>query len=192
MRPSTRFTAAGESLTGTFGFADVTVAGLELKRQKVALAQSGYIIGDNVRSGVVGLAQRSVTRLFENTVAMNSPPNGSVTPYSPIVESVFKDTSSDHGPLSLKFSLALERGDAGGYIAFGGLPPVNVNHDFVATPLQGINYLGREDPERYYPIQPDGLNLDGVLETTKYRAIIDSGTGANRLPQDIADRVNAA
>ena len=182
----------GEVLFGTFGQAEVTIADLTVQNQKVVLVNRGYGLGDHVRSGVIGLAPRAVTRLFENTNASTSQPNGTVTTYSPIFESMYSHTTYGQDPIAPLFSLALERGEGGGYIAFGGLPPINFTHNFTFTPFKGINYYGSYDPGRYYPIQLQGFNLNGQAEATDYRAIVDSGTAANRLPQDIADRVNAA
>jgi hypothetical protein len=182
----------GEILFGTFGYADVTIAGLNIQKQKVAVVNRGFGLGDGVRSGVVGLAPRAVTQLFVNTNSSTVPPNGTATPYSPIFENMYNHTVYSHDQIAPFFSLALQRGDLGGYIAFGGLPPVNFTHDFVFTPFQGVNFLGIHDPGRYYPIQPQGFELNGVKETTQYRAIVDSGTTVNRLPPDIADRINAA
>lgn len=182
----------GEVLSGIFGYADVSIAGLTVKSQKVAVVDRGYGLGDHVRSGVVGLAPRAVTQLFENTNATTAAPNGTVTPYSPIFESMYSSSAASAGQIPALFSLALQRGDEGGYIAFGGLPPVTNSPDFTFTPFKGINYYGHHYAERYYPVQPQGLELNGVKESTKYRAIVDSGTAANRLPQEIAERVNAA
>jgi hypothetical protein len=130
--------------------------------------------------------------LFRNTNESTTPPNGTATTYSPIFESMYSHTTYGQGSIAPLFSLALERGDGGGYIAFGGLPPVNCTHDFAFTPFKGINYYGRHEPDRFYPIQPQGFKLNGVAEITQYRAIVDSGTTPNRLPKDIADQVNAA
>ena len=183
---------SGETLFGTFGYAEVTIASLTVQNQKVAIANRGYVLGDQVRSGVVGLAPRAVTRLFDNANTSTAPPNGTVTAYSPVFESMYSHTTYGQDQIAPLFSLALERGDGGGYIAFGGLPPVNFTHDFTFTPFEGMNYYGSHDAGRYYPIQPQGFNLNGLAEATEYTAIVDSGTAPNRLPEDIADRVNGA
>ena len=181
-----------ETVSGKFGFADVTVAGLTVDHRKVALVDRGYIVGDEVRSGVFGLAPQAITRLFENTNASTSPPNGTFTTYSTVFEGMYNPTNDNQTSIAPLFSLAMERSVGGGYIAFGGLPPIKFEHDFVFTPFQGINYFGHHDPGRYYAIQPQGFSLNGSRDATEYTAIIDSGTAVNRLPKDIADRVNAA
>ncbi len=183
-----------ETFDGTFGYANVTVAGRSVQNQKVALVNRGYALGDQVRSGVFGLAPAAVGALYENENASTTPPNGTATPYKTVFESMYSDHAiGNQHSVAPFFSLALERGVEGGYIAFGGLPPIEMSaEDFVFTPFQGLKYLGRERPERYYPIQPRGFELDGVKQATSYRAIVDSGTYALRLPQDLADQVNAA
>lgn len=181
----------GETLYGEFGFADVTVAGLTVHQQKVALVNKAYGIGDNVRSGVFGVAPRKVTALYKNTDKEHSPPNGTATPYRTVFEGMYEG-SCDKENIPPVFSLALQRGETGGYIAFGGLPPVEFEPNFVFTPFRGLNYYGQFHRHRYYPIRPDGFRLNGKKTATKYRAIVDSGTGINRLPPKIADEFNAA
>lgn len=105
---------------------------------------------------------------------------------------MYTRSETNKNPISKFFSLALQRGLAGGYITFGGLPPLNFVKDFIFTPFRGLNIAGKHIPTAYYPVQPDGFVLNGVAEATKFRAIVDSGTYVNRLPQDIADRINAA
>ena len=130
-----------------------------------------------------------MTRLFESTSPSNSAPNGTATTYRTVFEGM---TDSHKDSIAPSFSLALQRGEANGYIAFGGLPPINFTEEFAFAPFEGLSYNGSNNPTAYYPIQPQGFALNGVNESTTYRAIIDSGTYANRLPTVFADRVNAA
>ena len=80
-----------ETFDGTFGYANVTVAGRLVQNQKVALVNRGYALGDQVRSGVFGLAPAAVGALYENENASTTPPNGTATPYKTVFESMYSD-----------------------------------------------------------------------------------------------------
>jgi len=100
------------------------------------------------------------------------------------------------------FSLALQRASAagnnvpGGYVAFGGLPPVSVNTSaFVTTPI--IAYKPPGYPEyfatnrSYYTIKPCDYvfeNKKGILtaHATTMPAIVDSGTTLLYVPTAVA------
>lgn len=59
------------------------------------------------------------------------------------------------------FSLALNRDSdpaPSGYLALGGLPPLNISEDYSSTPIQILTIEGLETPNEltFYTIQPDG------------------------------------
>lgn len=107
--------------------------------------------------------------------------------YPPVFESMYNRTSQ----IDALFSLAFERGDSGGYLAFGGLPPIDFVQEFVTTKFVGIPTRNNLSEDFYYSIQPQGYVLNGETFNTSYVAIFDSGTYANRLPTAMADKINA-
>lgn len=90
------------------------------------------------------------------------------------------------------FSLALQRG-SGGYIAFGGLPPVQTSGNFASTPLQEFKGLAGSafTGQSFYTITPDALIFPGAASRQSAQFIIDSGTTVNHLPSSTAKAINS-
>jgi aspergillopepsin I len=90
------------------------------------------------------------------------------------------------------FSLALQRG-SGGYIAFGGLPPVSFDQTFATTALQ--NFVGTTgsafNGQSFYTLTPDALVFSGAASTQSSQYILDSGTTVNYLPSSTAKAINS-
>lgn len=196
----------GEFLTGIMGYEDVTLAGVKVIDQETALVDYCYWNGDNVTSGLIGLAYASLTSAFKGTVPADDT-NATQVEYTPFIGSAIKQKL-----ISPMFSLALERGANGaadgGYIALGGLPPVTFDHTFSSAPIE-ILQLQSELPDdtatqfSFYTIQPDGFILgDAVREASEIDAIypfqpttfpmvVDSGTTLIYLPAHLAKEINS-
>ncbi|KAK5120470.1 hypothetical protein LTR85_006125 [Meristemomyces frigidus] len=170
----------GEFLSGVVGYTDISIGNITVTHQEVALATKAYWEGDGMTSGLIGLAYSSLTDAFAGDNATIDNPNvtgiapGDQDPYSPVVQRMIAQGLNP--PL---FTLALERSSdldenvPGGYVAFGGLPPVS----------------GTTGP--FYSILPDGYvykNNASVITTypTTYDAIVDSGTTLLYVPTAVA------
>jgi hypothetical protein len=84
------------------------------------------------------------------------------------------------------FSLAIQR-STGGYIAFGGMPPVEFDKSsFASSPIQIVNLYGSGAPPTkefsFYAIKPDGLVYKGSRPSHDAAYIVDSGTTLMILP----------
>lgn len=146
----------GEFLTGQLGYADVAIAGIKVQNTQVALVTRAYWNGDGLTSGLMGLGYSALTSAFIGTDPSIDNPNvtgsapGDVSPYSPVVQSMIAQ-----GLNPPVFSLALQRSQTdgantpGGYVAFGGLPPVSFDPVFVTVPIEIVSlaalwlHLGR-------------------------------------------------
>ncbi|OKL58797.1 hypothetical protein UA08_05862 [Talaromyces atroroseus] len=171
-----------ENPTGPMGYADVSIAGLNIENQQVALVNDGYWAGDNVLSGVVGVGNRGLTEAF-------APGSDVPNLYMPVFESLYNKT----GQIDPLFSVALQRGDAGGYLALGGLPPVHFEEDFVTTEMLPIPFGTKGKTRPFYSIQTPGYTLNGKKYTNEsFLAVVDTGTYLNRFPTAVADKINAA
>lgn len=194
----------GEFLTGTFGYTDITIGNITVTDQQVALVSEAYWEGDGMTSGLMGLAYSALTSEYvgDNPTIDNDDVQGTAPgdqePYSPVVQ-----TMITQGLDPALFTLALERSSdlnynvPGGFIAFGGLPPVSgTTGSFVATPILIHEYY--EYPtldasvRSFYSILPDGYvyeNSAGQLETysTSYDGIVDSGTTLLYVPTSVVD-----
>lgn len=144
-----------------------------------------YWQGDGTSSGLVGLAYESLTSVYSGTNPSGDSDSNRDN-YPPIFQSMYTQ-----GLSSASFSLALER-STGGYIAFGGLPPVSGvsnSTSFTSTPIQ---YLAQVSPDQYtfYAITAGITYNKKSSSTTQY--IVDSGTTLIYTPTTLAKEVNAA
>lgn len=140
----------GEVVAGTLGYTDVSLAGIDVAHQEVAIAQEAFWVGDGQTSGLLGFAYPAITNAFEG----NDPSEDGAAnhiPYDPIV------TTAGKQALFTSFSLAIERG-SGGYLALGGLPPIDYDQNFVSTPIE-VTTLGNSSALSYYSISPDGYKI---------------------------------
>lgn len=161
-----------------------------MKEQEIALVTDAYWWGDGTVSGILGLAYSALTSAFAGTYDALDNGNfsgtapGNEVHYSPIVSSMITQGLN----LSL-FSLSLtrptnENSSAGGYLAFGGVPPVAVDlAAFVSTPIVPWQYAGCPEAFAtnlsYYSILPDAYvynNKEGAATThsTGLHAFVDS------------------
>lgn len=190
-------TGGGNFVKGTLGYSDVTVGGIHVKKQEVALVNQAYFSGDGVTSGILGLAYSSLTDAYPGTNATADNSTLNRITYSPIFQTMIAQGLNP--PI---FSMALQRGAAsgdnvpGGYIAFGGLPPVSVDPaDFVSTPVLTYQFPGFPaffaTNRTFYTIKLDGYvyaNKKGAVTThaTSIPAFIDSGNGPCLVPTAVA------
>lgn len=136
----------GTYVSGYFGFDDVTVGGLTVRHQQLALVNDTYWYGDGETSGLLGLAYPLRTGV-----------DGNVAQYNPVFTSMWEDGLTQ--PL---FALGLSRdppnttitatatnngsvaapttGQEASYMAFGGLPPVDYDAStWTRTPILGMD-----------------------------------------------------
>lgn len=111
------------------GYENVTVAGITVENQEVALVNYSYWYGDNVTSGLMGLAYPLLTSAYAGTNTSTDSLETQVE-YSTIITTMIKEALIE--PV---FSLALDRNSDSGYLALGGLPPVNHSGSFASTPI---------------------------------------------------------
>ncbi|ROV93928.1 hypothetical protein VSDG_06253 [Cytospora chrysosperma] len=199
----------GEFLTGVLGYENVTVAGITVENQEVALVNYSYWFGDNTTSGLMGLAYPLLTSAYADTNTSTDSLDTQVE-YNPIITTMIKEALIE--PV---FSLALNRNSNSGYLALGGLPPVNYTGSFATTPILMLEIY--DEPEMatqysFYTIIADSyiyegsedtksntgswgeLFSDATVNTTQFPVIVDSGTTLLYLPtamyEDIAALYN--
>jgi hypothetical protein len=191
-----------ESAEGVMGTETVTLGGITVKNQSVAIVNKAVWRGDGLSSGLVGLgfASNSATQLL--------PKPGVI--YSPIFTSMHRQ-----GLIQPYFSLALNRMNEGpGSISFGALPtaPIRYSSTFVSAPLQkDLKYMrGGDQPcgavpdilrktpckeidFHTYTIIVEGLSISSQpsFAAKKMNMVVDSGTPHMTFAQDIAKAFNA-
>jgi len=168
--PDTNFNISygdGEFVTGRFGYADITVAGIKVPHQQAALGNYAYWNGDGISSGLLGLAYASITSQYAGS---DPTKDGQRVEYDPIFTTMYKDNLS-----SPSFSLAIER-NVGGYLAFGGIPPLNITSEFAAAPIEILKTRSGRTEYNFYALTPKSFSLGSTTKTNTDQYIVDSGT----------------
>ncbi|KAB8304306.1 hypothetical protein EYC80_003717 [Monilinia laxa] len=171
----------GEYLTGVLGSQSVTFAGIKATTT-VALVTSAAWEGDGTTSGLVGLAYPGITSAYKGSTQ---------EVYNPIFTTLYKD-----GLVDSLFSLAIERDVSGpaGYLALGGVPPVDFVQDFASTPILVTSISGYPKAYDFYTINIEGAYLNGkaISGAAEPSYIVDSGTTLNYFPTSVANAINNA
>lgn len=170
--------ADGTMASGTMGTTMVTLGGITVPEQEVAVANESYWNGHGVGSGLVGLAYPALTDSLDSD-------------YNPIHYDPVFTTMVKNNLTAPTFALALMRGESGGYLSFGGLPPVSVDGDFVSTPIE--LYIDPGSPNltapTFYTITPDAIVHGSSSESNLGQYIVDSGTTLVYAPTSVAKGV---
>lgn len=162
---------SGEFLTGIVGHEIVTLAGITVDQQEVALVTAAYWQGDSISSGLVGMAYPSLTSACHGTNPSedNATDAASHAEYSPLFHTMY--TQGSVKPL---FSIVLERGNGASTLALGGLPPgISSDTDYASTPISITKLL--LDPlaksqHSFYTIYPDGFVYSRAGSSTSKRS----------------------
>lgn len=173
------------------GYAPITVAGLTVPKQEVALVNYAAWAGDTYSSGLLGLAYPAVTSAYKR-----SNPNVSVS-YDPIFITMAKQGIVKQAV----FSLAVDRVSPGtavsapaGLMALGGLVPASYYEGpFTSVPIEVTNTTGTSNLTFYTTTIEFlyGLTNGTVVSGGTFQSIIDSGTAPNFVPTPAADAINA-
>jgi hypothetical protein len=128
----------GSQVAGEVGYEDITIAGVTVRKQETLLIDTVAYVGDGVTSGILGLAYPIVGRVFKNgsTGAQQIPGSPAHHKYDPIFTNMYKQKL-----VPPVFSVSLDKKKQSGYLAFGGLPPVDVSMDFGKTPIRIVSAL---------------------------------------------------
>jgi hypothetical protein len=134
-------------------------------------------------SGILGLGYPSLTSGYEGTWVLGGLFDAPRAIYDSIFTTMTKQKLADP-----QFSLALKRttGD-GGYISFGGLPPVNHSGEFASAPMEiqkGRSKLA------HYIITPDAIVFEGSNATQSDQYVIDSGAPYTLMPKSVVEAVD--
>lgn len=105
------------------------MAGVDLAKQEIALAEQGYWTGDSVSSGIVGLGLKLLTEAHT--------PQGEELNYDPVVV-----TMQNQG-ITPMFSLGLSRDNNESFLALGGVPDVQTG-DYGTTPILKVGFYHKE------------------------------------------------
>jgi hypothetical protein len=177
-----------QRLNGSMGYAPITLGGITVPNQQVALVDSAAWAGDTFSSGLLGLAYPSATSASSRTNA-NSRPK-----YDPLFTTMVKQGLVKDAVFTLSID-RVPRGTApsspAGVMAFGGLVPDKYYEaPFTSVPIESSP--GSRQPA-YYATTHEllyGLANGTVVSGGKYQSIVDSGTAPNMIPTAAAANLN--
>ncbi|KAK3396806.1 acid protease [Sordaria brevicollis] len=140
----------GEIVTGPMGFADITVGNITVRKQQVALAEKTFWFGNNLTSGLMGLAFPSLTNAYLGGMSGSSSGSGSGSggsggddgedggddgdsesggfgegheSYNQLYYPPLFTSMVNQGSVPPLFSITIDRNASSGLLAWGGLPP---------------------------------------------------------------------
>ncbi|KAK1773066.1 aspartic peptidase domain-containing protein [Copromyces sp. CBS 386.78] len=207
----------GEIVTGPMGFADISVGNITVKRQQVALAEKTFWFGNNLTSGLMGLAFPSLTNAYLGDMPGSSgsgsgeggeggDESGSGSgglgngegheSYNQLYYPPLFTSMVNQGSVPPLFSITIDRNASSGLLAWGGLPPAteglekgkDVELDMIITNLIDVPETAYD--YSFYTVIPDGWQFGANTNTRKFPYIVDSGTTLCYLPSAEAQQIN--
>jgi len=171
------------TVKGNFGATNVTIGNVTVPDYLLAVAEQTVLnpgeIGAGDIDGILGLGLPGLT-------ARKDVAKGSRAPYDTLPTAMQKSGLTS----SSVFSLALQRHN-GGYLAFGGLPPVKYNNTWGKAPVVKQPALEKTPVHGYWALVPDAFTLNGSSIAQNEAYIIDSGTTEIQVPGPLAKKINA-
>lgn len=180
----------GEFLTGKLGYETVSLAGVTVAKQEVALVDYGYWNGDSQTDGLMGFAYPSLTSAFAGTDSHADNSNANAANYSP-----FFFNAVQQGLIDGVFTMILARTEGGsssssagaGQLILGSAPTTAADGsqlNFATTPLRAVqlNSIQKTASQfSYYTIIPDGFSL-GPPGTSSSGNSSSEGSGKTSTP----------
>jgi hypothetical protein len=139
----------GSFVRGPFGLQDIMIANLTVKRQQISLVDTASWGGGGLASGLLGLAYPILTSAYAKSSLNHTIDSPGHKVYDPILTSMRKQGLSP--PI---FSVSVNARNGSGWLAFGGVPPVNHDADFVSTPIRKVR-----NQKFYVPLTIEGRAL---------------------------------
>lgn len=184
----------GEYLNGVFGYETVGLAGINVSHQQIGVPYLAGWEGDNITSGLVGLAYPALTAAYSGT---NASADNATDPenYSPIINTIFNVENLTEPVFSLSISRNPNIFGFGGYLTIGGIPnisdpSVNASNYFAVTPIEFLSSPRPVDFFTFYLIDVDEIVYSDSPGPNTTQFIVDSGTTINYFPTADADAIN--
>ena len=117
---------SGETVSGPMGYSDIACGGLGVSGQQVGLANATHWRGNNVTSGILGLAYPALTSAYYGKI-------GDEAPWNTVTYPPFLTNAISQGSIDPTFSVAIIKNSTDGVLAWGGLPPVSYDKTSVAS-----------------------------------------------------------
>ncbi|TPX09845.1 uncharacterized protein E0L32_008867 [Thyridium curvatum] len=188
---------------GLLGYEDIALGGVTVRQQTVGVVNMTTDTGDTINSGILGLGYPILTSAHAVGALDITNPLANRTNYDPLLYSMHKQ-----GLIEPWFSIALNRlprnttiGD-GGYLGLGELPPVPHSDIVVTAPVEVTEAIPIALTNGVRQITEWTLAVDSVLwggasnsspaaNSTRFQAVVDTGSPFNYLPPEIVDPIHA-
>ncbi|CZT02775.1 uncharacterized protein RAG0_09795 [Rhynchosporium agropyri] len=176
--------ASGEFVFGPMVREKISVGGVTVQNAQIGAIEYAFWRGDGVNSGLLGLSGPVTTTAQDG--------NRKQVIYNPVFQEMVQQNVSQ--PF---FSMSIDTVSSGpaGFLVFGGLPPVAHDKTFTTVPI--IKKSGSFQGPLPYPqvvdyiIAVPSFTVDGkVMAMNNLEMVVDSGTFANIVPNDLADQIN--
>ncbi|KAJ7123507.1 aspartic peptidase domain-containing protein [Mycena epipterygia] len=194
---------SGEFLSGPAGFDNVSVGGLSVSQQEIGVPNLNAFLGDGVSEGVLGLAFRSLTSVWNTTDKSNASSANHIL-YNPFFLTAVEQKKVNDP----YFFISLDRprfeqqvndpfDPKLGFLAFGGMVPVPVLDTAVTVPVQGYSKGVPSNSStaqfQWYSLDIDAYVFPGSQDvvTANNATFLDSGTTLNWVPTPVAEAYNA-
>ena len=188
---------------GKVAYANVTVNGITIERQKIGLVDRTNDVGDDLGSGILGLGFPPLTSAHPGPDLDNSTLLLNRAVYDPVFVSMYKQDLVEPW-----YSFAIERPQKnttvspGGWLGLGELPPVSHSHEWASKPIEVTEGLPDELTGGKREITLMTLTVDGVTwgnsstnskatNSTPFQAVVDTGNHMNLFPAEIAEAINS-
>ncbi|KAL1897932.1 hypothetical protein Sste5346_003784 [Sporothrix stenoceras] len=207
-----------EVLNGSMVYAPITVGGLTVPHQQVAIVEEAVWLGDGVASGLLGLSFPSVTSaMMRSTYGSVEKPQ--FAEYDPFFTSLSKQNKNKkNSTMAPVFTLAIDRVPPGtphwksaGVLALGGLVPATYyTGNFTSVPIERLSGTPNDPSSAlsFYSTTvqvvfgPPGTNISTAVSadvslksknltaSPAFQTIVDSGTSPNFVPVVAAIPIN--
>jgi hypothetical protein len=187
--------STGERLQGKLGREVVSFGGVTVPNATVAIIQRGEYMGDDMSSGIIGMAFPGDTRAYTKDADVDLDMNMKIMPYTPVFTEMYQQ-----GLVAPYFSIALQRkGEVSGQLALGGLPgpPIRYEGNFTVAKFEYLIFddgsYGRpgNNVKEYslYMIKTRGYAVAGRERPLAVDTIFDTGSPLNYVPPEVAEAV---
>ncbi|KAL2802359.1 aspartic peptidase domain-containing protein [Aspergillus granulosus] len=180
--------------SGVMAWERVTLAGVDVPRQRVAIADRSTPMGDGISSGLLGLAYPALTSAHPSNITDNSTYFYNRIPYKPLLFTMY-----DEGLIADSyFSHVIARNPMnesvgfGGYLSLGELPPVKHSDNWAVAPVEIIDDIPLNFTSYKRTISYWGLTIPSVSwgrnSSTResFQAFFDTGNPLSYLPGRIS------
>ncbi|KAL4779436.1 aspartic peptidase domain-containing protein [Aspergillus varians] len=184
--------------SGGMAFEEVSVAGITVPRQQVAIANKSTPMGDDVNSGLIGLGYPSITSAHASNTTDNSTYWYHRLPYKPLLYNMWEQGLIQEpyfAHVLARQGLNDSGPSFGGYLSFGELPPFEHDDNWAVVPVEvmgniPLNYTSYKRTRSYWATTMSASLSSTGNSSAPFQAFFDSGNPLSYIPARISDPLN--